>query len=99
MRGQDLGQQILVFGLQQRVHGACGQRGKGRVHRRKYGEGSRALQRVDQTGGLHGGNQGGVIGRVYGVFDDVALFQHRGAADIGVRGVSGLGDAGQSDGA
>ena len=80
MGGQDLGQHRLVFRHQQRVNRAGGQGGEGIVHGGKDGEGAGGLQGFHQTGGLHGGDEGGVILGVDGVFDDVLVGEHGCAA-------------------
>ena len=79
MIGQHLGQRRLVLGLEQGVDGAGRQGGEGGVGRREDGERARALQRVDQAGGLDRGDQGGVVLRVDGVVDDVLVRQYIGA--------------------
>ncbi len=91
--GEDLGQHVLVLGLQQVVDGAGRQSGEGFVGRGEHGERARARQRLDEAGSLDGGDERGVVGRVDGVLDDVLVLEHRGAADIRVRGIS---DAGES---
>ena len=45
-------------------------------------------QRLDEAGGLDGGNERGVVGRVHGVFDDVLGLEHRRTADHRVFGQS-----------
>ena len=92
MRGQHLGELVLVFGLEQRIDRAGRQRGKGLVGRREDGERTGALQGIDKAGGLDGGDQRRVVLRVDGVLDDVFGGIHRRAADIRVLGVSGRGN-------
>src|SRR5690606_23029388 len=79
--GQNGGQRILVFWLEQGVDSASWQGVKRCVDGRQHGERACAGQRLDQAGGLHGGNQRGVVGRVDGVFNDVLVGHHGGAAD------------------
>jgi len=68
--GQHGHELFLVLGLQQVFHGALRQFGEGGVGRRKNREGAITLQRVDQTGGLHRGDQGvEFTGRNGGVYD------------------------------
>jgi hypothetical protein len=55
--GEDGDQLVAVLRLQQRLDRALGQRGEGLVGRREDGERTLALQRVDQAGGLDGGDQ------------------------------------------
>ena len=71
--GENLDELILVLGLQQVFDRAGGQFGEGFVGRSEDGEGARALQRVDQAGGLDGGDQGAEVGVAGGGVDDVLV--------------------------
>jgi hypothetical protein len=64
MVGQDLGELALILGLEQRVDDAGRQLGESLVGRREHREGAFAEQRVDEVGGLHGGDEGRVVLRV-----------------------------------
>ena len=99
MAGQDLDQLVLVLGLEQRVDRAGRQRVEGRVDRREDGERTGALQRLDQAGGLDGGDQRGVVLRVHGVLDDVLVGIHRRAADHRIVGIGDGRERGKRDGA
>src|SRR5262249_57455048 len=80
--GQELGKGGLVLGVEEIVDGAGRQLAERRVGRREDRERTRALQRVDQAGRLHGCNQRGVVLRVHRVLDDVLRRIHRRAADL-----------------
>ena len=84
MVGEDFGQRGLVFGLQQRVDRAGRQLAEGLVSGSEHREGAGTFERFDQTGGLHSGHQGSVIGGVQGVFNDVLGRIHFLAADARV---------------
>ena len=70
MVGKDLDEGIFVFRLDECFDCAGGEFGEGIVSRRKDGEGSRAVERVDQTGGFDCCDKGLVDRRVDGVLDD-----------------------------
>ena len=70
--GQDLRQLGLVLGLQQGVERAGRQAGEGGVGRREDGERARALERLDQAGGLDGLDQRAELAGRDGGVDDVA---------------------------
>ena len=91
MRRQNLGQHRLVFRLEQRVNRASGQGREGFIGRREHGERARTRQGIDQTGGLDGGYQRGVISGIHRVFDDVLRREHRGTTDHRVFGKGGGG--------
>src|SRR5690606_10531724 len=70
--GQQAGQVFLRRRLEQPFDGAGRQLPERGVGGCEHGERAGALQRVDQPRGLHGGDQGGVVGRGDGGIDDVA---------------------------
>jgi hypothetical protein len=65
--------------LHQGLHGAGGQLGKGGIIRRKDREGTRALQRFHQSGGLDGGDQGR---ETFGADGDIDNGRHREVWDL-----------------
>src|SRR5262245_927836 len=81
MVGEDLGQGRLVLRLDQRLDRAGRQLAESGVGRREHRERALAFEGLDQAGGLHRGDQGGVILRVDGVLDDVLGGEHRSTAD------------------
>ena len=68
--GEDRNEFGFVLGLQQRINRAGGQFGESSIGGRKNGERTGAAQGFDEPGGLHGGDERGVIGRADGDFDD-----------------------------
>ena len=100
MTGQDLLKLGLVLGQQQGVQRLLADHAESLVRRGEYGERAGALQRIDQIGGSHGGDQSGVDRRVHGILDDVLLGEHLRPADHRVRGirVGQCGSGGQRQG-
>ena len=89
--GQDLRQRRLVLGLEQAVHRARRQLRERLVGRREDRERTLALERVDEAGRLHRGDERRVVLRVDRVVDDVLRGIHRRAADH--RGHLGRGES------
>ena len=75
--GQNLHKLVFVFGLEQRFNRSFGQGGKGVIGRREDGERSITLQRVDQSGGLNGCDQGREVVIAGRDIDDVVSAIHR----------------------
>jgi len=75
---------------------ACGKFRKGFIGWSKHGEGTRALQSINQAGGLYRRHQRGMIRRVNGVVDDVLGGIHLLSADHGILGPGQCGS--RSDG-
>ncbi len=69
MVGQDSGELGFVF--QQRIQIGLGHFRKRGVGRRKHGERTRALERVDQTGGLQRRGQSGEVACIDSGINDV----------------------------
>jgi hypothetical protein len=79
--GEDLRELLLGLRFQQRLDCAVAQHAERLVGGREHGERPLARERLDEIGGLDGGDEGLVIGGVHRVLDDVLVGVHRRAAD------------------
>ena len=89
MVGKDLDEGVFIFGLEERVDGPGGELGEGIVGGGKDGERTLGLEGGYQSGSLDGGDEGCVDRLIDGVFDDVLVGVHGGAADGRVSGLGG----------
>lgn len=96
---QHFRERVFIFGLEERVHGAGGKFCEGVIRWSEYREWASGLERVDEAGGFHRGDERGVVLGIDGVVDDVLGRVHRRAADHGVfhflRGRDGSADKGK----
>jgi len=99
MVGEDLVELVLVFRLEEGVNGPGGELGKCFIGGGEDGEGAGAFERVNQATGFDGGDEGGVVGGVEGVFNDVPGGEHFGSSNHGVLhlGVRECGRAGNGE--
>ncbi len=82
--GEHFREGVLVFGLEERVHGAGGKFCEGVIRWSEDREWASGFERVHEAGGFDGSDERRVILGIDGVVDDVLGRVHRSAADHGV---------------
>ena len=89
MAGQHLDQLLLVLGLQKIIDRTLRKGRKSLVGWCEHRERALSLKCFDKPGSLDRCDKRCMVFRVHRIFNDVLVLEHCGAANFGVRGISG----------